>query len=63
MNKMVKTRMGEAVQDPPIVTKLLNHPLAAWLWLPIRLWLAWQWVQAGLDANRCCPERLLDERS
>jgi thiosulfate dehydrogenase [quinone] large subunit len=27
----------------------LNHPLAAWLWLPIRVWLGWQWLKAGWE--------------
>ena len=37
------------VQEPSIVTMLLNHPLAAWLWLPIRVWLDWQWLVAGWE--------------
>ncbi len=27
----------------------MNHPLAAWLWLPIRVWLGWQWLVAGWE--------------
>ena len=49
MNSSVKTRRGEIVQDPPLVTKLTSHPLAAWLWLPLRLYLGWQWLDAGLN--------------
>ena len=48
MTNAVTTRKGETVQDPPIIRKLFNHPLAAWLWLPIRVWLGWQWLEAGL---------------
>jgi thiosulfate dehydrogenase [quinone] large subunit len=48
MIKAVTTPKGETVQDPPIAVKLFNHPLAAWLWLPIRVWLGWQWVAASL---------------
>ncbi len=48
MVNVVTTRKGAVVQEPSIVTTLLNHPLAAWLWLPIRVWLGWQWIQAGL---------------
>ena len=48
MIKAITTRKGEVVQNPPIVTKLLNHPLASLIWLPIRVWLGWQWLQAGL---------------
>ena len=49
MVNVVTTRKGAVVQEPSIVTKLLNHPLAAWLWLPIRVWLGWQWVKAGWE--------------
>lgn len=48
MNNIVKTRKGDVVQDPPLVTKLTSHPLAAWLWLPLRVYLGWQWLDAGL---------------
>jgi thiosulfate dehydrogenase [quinone] large subunit len=48
MIKAITTRKGVTVQDPPILTKLFNHPLAAFLWLPIRVWLGWQWIEAGL---------------
>ena len=49
MVNAVTTRKGAVVQEPSIITKLLNHPLAAWLWLPIRVWLGWQWVKAGWE--------------
>ncbi len=49
MVNVVTTRKGAVVQEPSIVTLLLNHPLAAWLWLPVRLWLGWQWVTAGWE--------------
>jgi thiosulfate dehydrogenase (quinone) large subunit len=48
MIKAITTRNGEAVRDPDFIHKLFNHPLAAFLWLPIRIWLGWQWVEAGL---------------
>jgi len=44
----VITRKGEVVQDPPFVQKLLSDPRAGWLWLPLRIWLGYQWVEAGL---------------
>jgi thiosulfate dehydrogenase (quinone) large subunit len=47
MVNVVTTRKGAVVQEPSVITMLLNHPLAAWLWLPIRVWLGWQWVTAG----------------
>src|SRR5512142_1528671 len=49
MVNVVTTRKGAAVQNPSIVTTLFNHPLAAWLWLPIRVWLGWQWLNAGYE--------------
>lgn len=48
MIKAITTRKGTEVKDPAFLTKLFNHPLAAWFWLPIRVWLGWQWVEAGL---------------
>ena len=43
----VTTRKGEVVQDPPLVQKLLNDPRAGWLWLPLRIWLGYQWYEAA----------------
>ena len=49
MNALVKTRKGEIVQDPPLIQKLTSHPLAGLLlWLPLRLYLGYQWLDAGL---------------
>jgi thiosulfate dehydrogenase [quinone] large subunit len=47
MNQPI-TRKGEIVQDPPFVTKLFNTTIAAWLWLALRVWLGWQWVDASM---------------
>ena len=44
----VVTRKGEVVQDPPFVMKLLSDPRAGWLFLPLRIWLGYQWVDASL---------------
>ena len=44
----VVTRKGEIVQDPPFVTKFLSDPRAGWLFLPLRVWLGYQWFEAGL---------------
>ncbi len=49
MINVVTTRKGAVVQEPSLITTLLNHPLAAWLWLPIRVWLGWQWLTAGWE--------------
>lgn len=44
----VVTRTGKVLQDPPFVQKLLNDPRAAWLWLPLRIWVGYQWISASL---------------
>ncbi len=44
----VVTRRGQVVQDPPLVKFLLTDRRAAFLWLPLRLWLGLQWIQASL---------------
>ncbi|MBW7884104.1 MAG: DoxX family membrane protein [Caldilineaceae bacterium] len=47
MNAIV-TRKGNLVQDPPFVQWLLTSPKAALFWLPFRLWLGWQWIDASM---------------
>ena len=42
------TYKGEMIQDPPIAKQLFNNTRAAWLWLPLRLWLGYQWIEASL---------------
>jgi thiosulfate dehydrogenase [quinone] large subunit len=37
----------QALEDPPIAQALLGSIRWAWVWLPIRLYLGWQWLQAG----------------
>jgi thiosulfate dehydrogenase (quinone) large subunit len=48
MVNAVTTRKGQVVQNPSFITTLLNHPLAGLIWLPIRVWLGWQWITAAL---------------
>jgi thiosulfate dehydrogenase (quinone) large subunit len=43
----VTTRKGTVVQDPPFVQKLLGDTRFALLWLPLRLWLGYQWISAS----------------
>jgi len=40
-------RKGTVVSDPPLATWLFNSKIAAWLWLPLRIWLGWQWITAS----------------
>jgi thiosulfate dehydrogenase [quinone] large subunit len=44
----VTTRDGKVVQGSPLLYKLFNDTRAAWLWLPLRIWLGWQWIDAGI---------------
>jgi thiosulfate dehydrogenase [quinone] large subunit len=44
----VVTRKGEVVQDPPFLQKFLSDPRAGWLFLPLRIWLGYQWISASL---------------
>lgn len=46
--KQPVTRKGEIVKDPPFVSNLFNTTIGAWLWLALRVWLGWQWVDASL---------------
>lgn len=43
----VNTRKGEIVQDPPFARLLFSDTRAKWLWLIPRVWLGYQWLQAG----------------
>lgn len=47
MSANVVTRKGEVVQEPAFVNALLSSPKASWLWLVLRVWLGWQWIQAA----------------
>ena len=42
------TRRGKIIQNPPFVRWLFNNIHAAWLWLPLRIWLGYQWIEASL---------------
>ncbi len=48
MKNVVTTRNNQAVENLPILDKLFNHPLAGLLWLPVRVWLGYQWLTAGI---------------
>jgi thiosulfate dehydrogenase (quinone) large subunit len=40
-------RKGTVISDPPLARWLFNSKIAAWLWLPLRIWLGWQWIAAS----------------
>ncbi len=42
------TRKNQIVQDPPLARFLFADTRASWLWLLVRLWLGYKWIDAGL---------------
>jgi thiosulfate dehydrogenase (quinone) large subunit len=41
-------RNESTIEDPPIAKFLFGNTIMAWVWLPLRLWLGWSWLQSGL---------------
>lgn len=39
---------GRLIQDPPIAKFLFNDLRMAWVWLAVRVWLGYEWLQSGL---------------
>lgn len=33
--------------DPPLIGSLFTKPVFAWLWLVVRLYLGWNWIESG----------------
>lgn len=44
------------VQDPPIARLLFSDTRSAWLWLVVRLYLGYEWLEAGI--HKMTPEWL-----
>ncbi|MCI0393605.1 MAG: DoxX family membrane protein [Chloroflexi bacterium] len=44
----IVTRKGTVIQDPPFVHKLLNDRRFSVLWLVLRVWLGYKWIDAAL---------------
>jgi thiosulfate dehydrogenase (quinone) large subunit len=44
----IVTRKGEIVQDPPFLQKFLSDRRSSLLFLPLRIWLGYQWFEAAL---------------
>jgi thiosulfate dehydrogenase (quinone) large subunit len=45
---ILNIRDNRVFQDPPLAQKLFNSSRAAWLWLPLRIYLGYQWLEAGM---------------
>jgi thiosulfate dehydrogenase [quinone] large subunit len=41
------TRKGHTVEEPNFVKFMLNDSRAAWLWLVLRVWVGWKWLDAA----------------
>ena len=39
---------GRLIQDPPLARALFNDPRAAYVWLAVRIWLGYKWIDAAL---------------
>jgi len=46
--KQPVTRKGSVIQNPPFAAKLFDTTAFAWLWLALRIWVGWQWVNASI---------------
>jgi thiosulfate dehydrogenase [quinone] large subunit len=42
------TRKNEVLRDPPFTQWLLSSPAAGWIWLVLRVWLGYKWIDASL---------------
>lgn len=49
MSTYVSTLKGQPIQEPAFVTALFNDKKFAVLWLIARVWLGWQWFEAGKE--------------
>lgn len=43
-----EARVVETFSDPPIARILFSSTRLAWVWAAVRIWLGYQWIQAGL---------------
>ncbi len=43
----LRKESGTQIEDPPIARLLFGDTRLAWLWLPLRLWLGFTWLQSG----------------
>lgn len=43
----IKSLKGRDIQDPGFARFLVSDRRAAWLWLPLRIWLGYQWIEAS----------------
>jgi len=47
MSTYVITRKGQTLETPSFISTLFNDKRAAFIWLIARLWLGYEWIEAG----------------
>ncbi len=48
MSAYVLTRKGQTLETPSFINSLFSDKRFSVLWLAVRVWLGWQWIQASL---------------
>lgn len=48
MSAYVLTRKGQTLETPSIINMVFNDKRFSVLWLVVRVWLGWQWIEASL---------------
>ena len=48
MLKNSATAQGRVITDPPLARFLFSDVRMSWLWLVLRVWLGYQWLNSGL---------------
>ena len=47
MNAIVN-RKNQTIQDPPFARFLFSNTYASWIWLVVRIWLGYKWIDASM---------------
>ncbi len=48
MSALVLTRKGQTLETPSIISMVFSDKRFSVLWLAVRVWLGWQWIEASL---------------
>ncbi len=48
VEKVTDARGRILIQDPPVARFLFQGTTASWVWLVLRIWVGWEWFEAGL---------------
>ena len=48
MSALVLTRKGQTLEVPSFINAVFSDKRFSILWLAVRVWLGWQWIEAGL---------------